>query len=98
MNSNEKGNIILFKLRCEKDPKKVKLDDFNDEEESFCYFKENFYFYNMYYHDKLIKNIYYFGAVHLNNPINIDIGKKDDSFSKEKSSEFDSEVELIEKI
>ena len=98
MNSNEKGNIILFKLTCQKDPNKVKHDDFNDEEESFCYFKENFYFYNMYYHDKLIKNIYYFGAVHLNNPINIDIGKKDDSFSKEKSSEFDSEVELIEKI
>ena len=97
MNSNEKGNIILFKLRCEKDPKKVKLDDFNDEEESFCYFKENFYFYNMYYHEKLIKNIYYFGYKNLNNSLNIDIENKNDSLSMEKSSEFDSEVEKSEK-
>ena len=97
MNSNEKGNIILFKLTCEKDPKKVKCDDFNDEEESFCYFKENFYFYNMYYHDKLIKNIYYFPSINLNNPLNIDNRNKNESFSMDKSSEFDSENEKNEK-
>ena len=55
MNSNEKGSTILFGLKCEKDLK------FSDEDyelnDSFCFYKENFYFYNIYYHEKLIKNI-----------------------------------------
>ena len=55
MNSNEKGSTILFGLKCEKDLKYSDEDyELND---SFCFYKENFYFYNIYYHEKLIKNI-----------------------------------------
>ena len=51
----------------------------------------------MYYHDKLIKNIYYFASTNLNNPLNIDNRNKNESFSMDKSSELDSENEKNEK-
>ena len=55
MNSNEKGSTILFGLRCEKDLKYS--DEYYETNDSFCFYKENFYFYNIYYHEKLVRNI-----------------------------------------
>ena len=52
MNSNEKGNIVSFKLTCEKE---VKIN-YNDEENQSCH--ENFYFYDQYFHDKIMNKIY----------------------------------------
>lgn len=93
MNSNEKGNIILFKLICEKSPKSNN-DDFYDED-TFCYFNESFYFYNRYYHEKIIKKFYNVGLLPIYNQklnykyeINLNLN------SLKKYNDFDSEKDL----
>ena len=58
MDYNKYDNIEQVLETIGEEVKGLSKDEFNDEEESFCYFKENFYFYNMYYHEKLMKNIY----------------------------------------
>ena len=96
MNSNEKGNIILFKLTCEKIMNSINGEDNN--EESYSLFQEKFYFYNMYYHEKLIKNIYNFDINNNNLKLNIIIEKHLNSNSLGKSSDFDSENDNNNKI
>ena len=96
MNSNEKGNIILFKLTCEKIMNSINGEDNN--EESYSLFQEKLYFYNMYYHEKLIKNIYNFGLNDNNLKLNIIIEKHMNSNSLGKSSDFDSENDNNNKI
>ena len=96
MNSNEKGNIILFKLTCEKIMNSINGEDNN--EESYSLFQEKLYFYNMYYHEKLIKNIYNFDINNNNLKLNIIIEKHLNSNSLGKSSDFDSENDNNNKI
>ncbi len=96
MNSNEKGNIILFKLTCEKIMNSINGEDNN--EDSYSLFQEKLYFYNMYYHEKLIKNIYNFGLNDNNLKLNIIIEKHMNSNSLGKSSDFDSENDNNTKI
>ena len=84
MNSNEKGNIILF---CEK---KINVNNIKeDNEESSSFFQEKFYFYDKYYHEKLIKNIYNFDIPDNNTKLNIEIEKHINSNSLGKTSKFD---------
>ena len=93
MNSNEKGSIILFGLKCEKDLKFS--DEYYEANDSFCFYKENFYFYNIYYHEKLIKNI---SNLETNLP-NFNYNrlflklKKNDNNLIEKSNDYESENE-----
>ena len=96
MNSNEKGNIILFKLTCEKIMNSINGEDNN--EESYSLFQEKLYFYNMYYHEKLIQNIYNFDINNNNLKLNIIIEKHLNSNSLGKSSDFDSENDNNNKI
>jgi hypothetical protein len=96
MNSNEKGNIILCKLTCEKIMNSINGEDNN--EDSYSLFQEKLYFYNMYYHEKLIKNIYNFGLNDNNLKLNIIIEKHMNSNSLGKSSDFDSENDNNTKI
>ena len=96
MNSNEKGNIILFKLTCEKIMNSINGEDNN--EESYSLFQEKLYFYKMYYHEKLIKNIYNFDINNNNLKLNIIIEKHLNSNSLGKSSDFDSENDNNNKI
>ena len=96
MNSNEKGNIILFKVTCEKIMNSINGEDNN--EESYSLFQEKLYFYNMYYHEKLIKNIYNFDINNNNLKLNIIIEKHLNSNSLGKSSDFDSENDNNNKI
>ena len=96
MNSNEKGNIILFKLTCEKIMNSINGEDNN--EDSYSLFQEKLYFYNMYYHEKLIKNIYNFDINNNNLKLNIIIEKHLNSNSLGKSSDFDSENDNNNKI
>ena len=87
MNSNEKGNIILFKVTCEK---KINVNNIKeDNEESSSFFQEKFYFYDKYYHEKLIKNIYNFDIPDNNTKLNIEIEKHINSNSLGKTSKFD---------
>jgi hypothetical protein len=89
MNSNEKGNIILFKVTCEK---KINVNNIKEEnEESSSFFQEKFYFYDKYYHEKLIKNIYNFDIPDNNTKLNIEIEKHINSNSLGKTSKFDDE-------
>ena len=42
MNSSEKGSTVLFGLKCEKESKFSNNEDFNEEDDSYCFYKEKF--------------------------------------------------------
>ena len=97
LNSSEKGNTILFGLTCEKESKYYNdYNDFNENEGiSKCFCEENFYFYNFYYHEKLIKNIYNIEDNEVNNFNRLFLKlEKCENNSGGKSSDYDSENDI----
>ena len=95
MNSSEKGSTVLFGLKCEKESKFSNNEDFNEEDDSYCFYKEKFYFYNLYYHEKLIKNIYNLEPILPNynyNRLFLKLEKSDNN-SLGRSSDYESENE-----
>ena len=95
MNSSEKGSTVLFGLKCEKESKYSNNEDFEEDDDSYCFYKENFYFYNIYYHEKLIKNIYNLEPMLPNynyNRLFLKLEKSDNN-SLGRSSDYESENE-----